>query len=152
MSIQSVKTQLKSLQEQIPGIAHAFAQAPAALNETDMPLFINLSGRGTPDYVGAGDFHNLMTRIYTMRLYVLPVALGIPGEGEREVEPLIQAVYDFFSARPALGGLENIYNAYLVGDSGVSPLQFQAGGKTYIGCDFTLQVKELLEFTYAQGE
>jgi hypothetical protein len=152
MSFLSVKTRLALLQEYIPVIRKEYAQAPEMINVSDMPLFINLTGRGNPDYVSEGDFHNLETRIYSMRLYVLPVALGIPGEGERLVEPLIETINTFFSARPSLGGLENIFTAYLIGDSGIIQLPYQAGGDLYIGCDFTLQVKELLEFSYAKGE
>lgn len=150
MSIATVKAKLATMQAAISGVKHAFAQAPSTISPADAPLFVNLTGAGAANYAALGDYHRDMTRIYTMRLYVLPVALGIPGEGERQVEPLIAAVYDYFNARPSLGGI--VVVSYITRDTGVTRLAFEEGGAPWIGTDFVLTVEEYEDITFAPSE
>jgi hypothetical protein len=150
MSIATVKNQLASMQAAISGIKHAFAQAPATISPADAPLFINLTGAGSADYAQQGDFSRVMTRFYTMRLYVLPATQGIPGEGERQVEPLIAATYAYFNARPSLGNL--VARSFIIRDTGVTRMMFEEGGIPWIGCDFTLSVEEYESIMFAPGE
>lgn len=150
MSILTVPPQLAVLQKQISGIKHAWAEAPNGLNASDLPAFVNFANAGKPDYAQLGDGQYVMTRLYTMRLYVLTVGSGIAGEGERLVKPLIENTYNHFVPRPSLGG--TVHLAYIIQDSGPSRLEFQMGGQLYIGVDFTIQVSEIVEYKFARGE
>lgn len=161
MSVTTVKAQLVTLQAQvldshgavlsgIPGVIHAFAEAPGTLNRSDMPCFVNFTGPATQDWAGLGDEMDIEARVYLMRLYVLPAADGTPGEAERLCEPFFSRVRDYFAARPQLGNLTGIQAAYVIGDSGVAPLKFNDPNQPILGIEFKLQVQEYIGFKYVE--
>lgn len=153
MSVATVKARLATIQKnRITGVKRAFAQGPNSINTADMPLFINLTKPAQHDWAILGSDFDQETRQYLMRLYVLPIGNGIPGEAERACEPFFDRVRDVFAARPTLEGLEGVQQAVLLGDSGVTLLDYPAGNLAYWGIEFRLQVTEYIEVIYAENE
>jgi hypothetical protein len=150
MSVATVKTKLAAMQILISGVKHAFVQVPESLNTAELPAFINLTGQATDDWQNLGDGMDLEARIYTMRLYVLPVVLGIPGEGERLCEPFFTRVRDYFASHPLLGNLAGVQIALVTGDSGVIAFPFDNSEQKYLGIEFKLQVQEHIGFNYVE--
>jgi hypothetical protein len=150
MSVATVKAAIVVMQKLITGVKTAYAQAPASLNTADLPMFVNLTSVANQDWEGLGDGGDYETRVYLMRLYVLQGVLGIPGEAERLCEPFFTSVRDYFAARPFLNGTHGVQYAYVIGDSGVTRLVFDNPETPLLGIEFKLQVKEQIQFTYAE--
>ena len=138
------------MQRLISGVKHAYEQAPTSLDTAQLPAFINLTGPGNDDWAGLGDGQEQNTRIYVMRLYILPVSSGIPGEVERLCEPFFESVRLYFAQRPTLGGLARVQSAYILSDSGVVKLPFKSADPEFLGTEFRLQVTEVISFNYAE--
>jgi len=153
MSVATVKTRLAFIQKnRISGVKRSFAQGPNSINTADMPLFINLTKPAQHDWQILGSDFDQEGRLYLMRLYVLPYGNGIPGEAERACEPFFDRVRDCFAARPGLEGLEDVQRAVLLGDSGVTLLDYPVGNFAYWGIEFRLNVVEYVEVIYAANE
>lgn len=151
MSVETVKDQLAVLQAAIPGVRRAYAQLPrTALVDADLPLFLNFARETTYDWSNIGHDMQRDIRLYIMQLYVLPAQLGIEGEAENLVEPWIKTVVDYFRARPKLGQLQYVQEAWIEGDSG--PRQFARADIPYWGVEFRLRVTEYYPRTYASLE
>ncbi|MCL4863861.1 MAG: hypothetical protein KJZ93_30925 [Caldilineaceae bacterium] len=153
MSVATVKARLALIQKnRITGVKRSFAQGPNIINTGDMPLFINLTKPAQHNWEILGDDLDQETRLYLMRLYVLPAGNGIPGEAERLCEPFFDRVRDVFAGRPSLEGLAGVQQAVLLGDSGVTLMDYPVGNFAYWGIEFKLQVTEYIEVIYAANE
>lgn len=150
MSVGTVKTRLATLQALVAGVGRAYVSAPNSLPPGDLPAFVNFTAGAQYDLIVGGATTNTETRQYLMRLYVAPVAAGLPGEVEGRCDALFTAVRDYFTARPSLGGLTGVQNAVLTGDGGVQV--FPYAGVDYIGIEFKLNVTEYINIVYAQNE
>jgi hypothetical protein len=151
MSIETVRTQLATLQASISGVKRAFEQLPrGAIVDADLPLFLNFARNAIYDWSILGADTNQSTRIYLMRLLVMPQQSGIDGEGESAVEPFIKTVVDYFASRPQLGRLSGVQNAIIVGDSG--PQQFVWFDIPYWSVEFQLRVVEYATRDYQNYE
>lgn len=157
MSIQTVRLRLKTLQEAIPGIVKAYSQLPRTmLNSADMPLFMTFVRDSENDLSELGSDTILTTRSYMMWLIVKALAEGEEGEGEALVEPWIDTVTAYFSARPTLGALAGVLDSYIASDSGpkrmVWPGTNTAPTGVYWGAEFKLDVTEVVYRQYSNNE
>jgi hypothetical protein len=134
MDVKAIKAQVAQVQAGIAGVKTTFATAPAKLNKMDLPAFVNFTGEAS--YRAAGYGRPGVRRTFLMRLYVAPIAHGLPGEVESLVEPFFERVMTAFAAAPALG--ESL--ATLTGDGGVAVFEY-AGGE-YLGVEFRLEVED----------
>ena len=150
MSVETVKARLATIQAGITGVRRAYAEVPNSITAADMPLFVTLTGPANHDWQALGSDQDKEQRTYRMRLFVMPLGQGYPGEGENAAEPFFTRVRDTFSARPGLEGLTGVQSATLIGDSGLVVLDFQE--QQYWGIEFELQVVEYVEVTYAEGD
>jgi len=148
MAIETIKTQLATIQSNITGIKRAYAQAPNSLPPADMPVMVNFTGAAALDDLGG--YQQTISRTYKMRLYVAPLGSGISGEAERLCEPYFERVWQQFAARPGLENLTGVLNAQILRDSGVIVLDY--AGERYIGIEFALQTMEVMEVAYAANE
>jgi len=149
VSVETVKTALATLQAQITGVTIAYAAAPASLG-ADLPAFVNFAGAATEDWAALGSESVILERReYRMRLYVAPVQEGIPGEAEARCTPFFRRVFDYFAARPSLGGVVTVQRARIAGDGGVQQLVFN---DPFVGIEFRLQVEEYVPVEYADRE
>ena len=169
MTVDTVMTRLYQMQLQCPADAtatpkflFAYNDAPRTLDAGNMPCFVNLPGQATNDYANLGDNQYINSRLYYMRLYILPWVLGIEGESSAQLRTIIPLVYAFFAARPKLGGivdalgnkippLANVRDAFITSDTGLVPFKFEENN-TILGCEFRLQVNEYQYFDYAYDE
>ena len=149
--VSAIKTALAALELQIAGVVHAWAQGPNALNASDLPAFVNLSGAATQDWNMEGGGEGVETRQYRLLLYVLPYGQGVPGEGERACEPFLDSVPKFFAGRPALG-TKFVFNAYPNRDSGLTILTYAGPDDRYWGIEFGLTVISHLPYEYGSNE
>ncbi|MCB0207711.1 MAG: hypothetical protein KDJ52_00185 [Anaerolineae bacterium] len=153
MSVATVKARLVTIQQNITGVLTAYAQGPNSLSAANMPLFVNLTRKAEVDWKVFGSDMGLETRLYAMQLYVMPFGQGVPGEAEEACELFFPLVRDTFAARPSLEQLLGVQEATFLGDSGVIGLKYPLeGGSLYWGIEFRLQVKEVVERTYANSE
>jgi hypothetical protein len=156
MSIASVRTQLAALQLRIAGIKQSYPNAAVpglprgAINDMDLPLFLNFVREAPHDYRTDGETFDLEVRTYVMQLLVAPVNLQEPGEGENATTLLIDPVMDFFRARPRLE-MDGVWRAIITRDTGARSNLVWAN-VNYWGCEFTLQVSEIIPITFAPGE
>lgn len=157
MSIETVRAQLAILEAGITttsgsAIGRAYTQLPReAVNDADLPAFLNFVRDGTSDITNVGEDAYQFTRLYTMWLLVLPGQEGLTqGEAESRVEPWIPAVYTYFNARPKLSAVTDVKRANIVGDTG--PRQLIWADVVYWGCEFRLSVTERLTRSYVGNE
>jgi hypothetical protein len=148
MSVATVKARLASIQEAIPGVLVAYAQGPLSLVGANMPCFVNLTRPATVDWEQGSDL-GIETRLYAMQLYVMPFGQGVPGEAERKCETFFPLVRITFAARPGLEDLPGIQEAIFLGDSGVIIMSYPLQGERYFGVEYRLQVREVVERSYA---
>lgn len=159
MNIASVKERLALLEaggidsEDVPvtgisGVNRAYAQGPASLPESDMPVMLNFTGP-TLSFLNIGGVYYLEKRQFNCRLYVSPTQGGIDGEAERKVEPFIDAGMRMFVSRASLGDGEpadliaGIFKFSYLGDSGVQVMRY--AGVDYLGVEFRVAVEAVIE-------
>ncbi len=128
----------------IEGIKKAYAEAPATLPESDLPIFCNFFGP-TRSFTNLGGTLYQEDRIYLCRLYVVSIQAGIDGEAERKVEPFIDRCMKAFIKHNSLGdgfidqALPGIQSFEYLGDTGITVLTFAqvqfAGVEFRVGID-----------------
>lgn len=132
----------------IDGVKRAYAQGPASLPESDMPVFVNFTGP-TLEFTKIGWYFLREKRQFNCRLYVSPIQGGIDGEAERKVEPFIEAGMRQFLAHLSFGDgnpddlIEEVFVFDYLGDSGVAT--FAYAGAQYLGVEFRVAVTAILE-------
>lgn len=119
---------------------------PNSIPPSDLPFFGNFTGQAAYGRQQGSDL-DIVTRSYTMRLFVAELGQGIPGEIERLCEPFFESVRDKFDGLPRLDNLNGVRDAKILSDSGAGVLQY--AGETFIGIEFKLQVIEEAQITYA---
>jgi hypothetical protein len=151
--ISDIKTRLAAIAETVPDIKRAYANAPALLPESDMPIVCAFVGPEVRS--GAGNPAEF-TRTFLLRLYVVPVQAGYDGEAERRVEPFLMSVRDVFLSHPRLGlgtaqsALAFVRRAEWLGDGGVAVLPYAR--QQYLGAEFRLNVSMIVPIQYAKFE
>ncbi|HMW87555.1 MAG TPA: hypothetical protein PKD65_16140 [Nitrospira sp.] len=139
----------------ITNIKRAYAQGPASLPESDMPLFVNFTGP-TLSFQNIGGIFYREKRQFNCRLYVAPVQKGIDGEAERKVEPFIEPCMRQFLKHASLGDGEaadliaGIFTFTYLGDTGITVLNY--ANTPYLGVEFRVAVEAVIEQEYATLE
>jgi hypothetical protein len=119
----------------------AFENVPYTISAADMPLFVNFVGALTDsEMIGSDDRARTYndTRNYTLTLYHSPYGAGVEGEKRGLLTPYFALVYDVFAKYPHLKMMGGVLDAKLVGDSGMTIVNFVS--QQYYGVRFTLQV------------
>ncbi len=137
-TITTVKTAIGALLSDITGIRRVYATAPNSLAPADLPSAVVYTGAGV--YAERGYDLRGETRQYFIRVYVLSLQQGIPGEAESACEPFLVSVRAAFVDGARLNRLIDVLEARLVGDQGISVLIL--GGVSYLGVEFTLEVTQ----------
>ena len=138
----------------ITGIRTAYATIPRAVNDADLPGLVVLPGPAIYDYQSAtwGETMQSRKRTYYLDLLYSRSDTGVGGEVQIAVEPLMDSLTDFFSARPGLwldGTTQPedvVFNSRMVGDSGYIKIEY--AGKAYDGVRFSLEVEEVFDVGY----
>ncbi|HNT77559.1 MAG TPA: hypothetical protein PKH77_21295 [Anaerolineae bacterium] len=134
-----IKTALATVLAAITGVRRVYTTAPNSLPPSDLPAWVIYTGPATYAVRGYGIYDG-ETRRYTLRLYVLPLQEGIPGEAEAACEPFFTRVRAALDPDNRLNQLVGILELTLLGDQGVSVLNL--GGSAYLGIEFTLEVTQ----------
>lgn len=139
----------------INGVQRAYAQGPASLPESDLPVMVNFVGP-TLSFQNIGGIFYLEKRQFNARLYVCPTQAGIDGEAERRVEPYIELVMRQFLKHQSLGDGEpldliaGIFKFSYIGDSGITVMRYAK--IDYLGVEFRVSVESVIEQEAAQYE
>ena len=151
MSISTVTARCATIQEEIAGIEKAFAfdETPNSLKTAALPCMTNFPSSAT--YAGGGTHMSEETRVYQMMLWLAPVSRPVDAARHtEEIEGFINLIRYAFLDRPALGGLQYVRSAKLAGDGG--PVVQAYAGVDYLSIVFNLEVTELCEVNYADGD
>lgn len=133
-NVDDVLTAMYALEATVSG-THPFDAPPDSLPETDQPMWVNVPGAATYDWVSAGEegesdsggtgyIEGFETREYEARLHVCPIGDGISGEAVNRLRPWYPAGRDLFMAHPTLGGLPGIQGVTTLGDPGMRTLLY----------------------------
>ena len=153
--INTIKTRLAEVALTVSGVKRAYAEAPKALPEGDMPILVSFVGPVT-SFEKHGDEMAEETRTFMLRLYVKPVGAGYDGDAELAVEPFVTSVRDTFLSHPKLGLGTYVSQIPFVtlmrwlGDGGIST--FQYAGNSYIGIEFRISVSAMIPIGIAKYE
>lgn len=132
----------------ITNVKRAYAQGPASLPESDLPLFVNFTGP-TLEFTNIGGYFVREKRQFNCRLYVAPIQSGVDGEAERKVEPFIEAGMRQFLSYKSLGDgnpddlIEGVFAFEYLGDSGVTVLRY--ADSPFLGVEFRVAVTAIVE-------
>lgn len=145
ITINEILTGLATIEAGITGIKQAFATPPNGISTVDFPLFLNLVGPATYDWVNFGEdeewLEGLETRNYDCILILGAVGQGIENEKYADGIPYIELARSAFASRPFLtnpsGGAT--YQLTLVSDNGIRP-DVKYGGLDYYGIRFTVRI------------
>lgn len=154
MTFAAVRQRLADVEANIPGIRRAFVRRPRLIEPGDLPCFVNTPGASVYDLERFGEQMFDDVRRWTLRLYVAEVGADIEEKQEEACEVFIERVQAYLLARPGLElTSENaprglIYDTTFRGDSGPRRLAYV---REYVGIEFTLDIADLKEITYADG-
>jgi hypothetical protein len=131
----------------ISDLRRAMDYSPRSLPPGDLPAVIIFTGPARYDIVvlGARGETMLETRTYLARLYGAPIALGIDGEAEQQVEPFLRSLPAAFEGRlglphPTTGEeLAWVQQVTVVGDNGIGVLTHN--GDQFLGIEFRIEVE-----------
>ncbi len=137
-TITAVKTAIGTRLGAVTGIKRVYTTAPNSLSPGDLPVAVVYTGPGV--YAERGYQQRGETRQYFVRVYVLSLQQGLPGEVESACEPFLTAVRAAFTDGGRLNRLTDVLEARLLGDQGISVLML--GGVSYLGVEFTLEVTQ----------
>jgi hypothetical protein len=156
MSIDTVTTQLATIQAAITGItkAYAFDETPNSLTPAVLPCFTNIPGTAefaVPPGTPWGDGVAAETRRYEMWLWICPASSPVDVKRQASaVQGHIENVKAAFYGRPQLEGLQGVFRARLVSDTG--PAVQEYGGTEYVCVGFVEEITFLEQVTYATGD
>ncbi|MGC9395389.1 MAG: hypothetical protein ACP5J4_11095 [Anaerolineae bacterium] len=136
--ITAVKTAIGTLLSGVSGIERVYTTAPNSLPPADLPAAVIYTGSGV--YAERGYNQRGETRQYIIRVYVLSLQQGVPGEAENRCEPFLVSVRAAFPDGHRLNRLAGVLEARLTGDQGISVLVL--GGVSYLGVEFALEVTQ----------
>ncbi len=153
-TMQQVRERLAEIQRTVTGVKRAYAWAPQALPDGDLPLFCTFTGPATVALLSETLLEE--TRTWLMRLYVKNVQAGIDGEAEKMVDEFLLSVRDAFLSHPLLGNgvldaaLPFVKRAAWMGDNGIQVLTY--AGQPYLGAEFRLNLIAIVTATLAGYE
>lgn len=150
MSVAAVTDALKAVELTISGVKAAYSlnEIPQRLNVSSLPAFVNWPGAATYEMSGG---LAIETRRYRCILYVDP--LQSPAEMRYKganAEPLLAAARVKLLGAAGLRGTADVLSARLVGDTGLIAIEDYGG--TYMGVEFTVEVKEHVVIAYADSD
>ena len=136
MSIQSIITQVASLEATVSGVKHAYDTADSTINE--FPAFINFPESGVINRTP-----NLRKTIHRIKM-LLYVTDSVLASAEAELRPYLVATLDVFDTHLSLNS--SAASSQIVGYKyGV----LEYGGQKYLGISFDLDVTEWIPFSFA---
>lgn len=152
-----IRQRVSDLQLLITGTAVSYPRPPKSIIGANMPLWVNVWGEAEndKDFWGTNDARE--GRLMRMLLYVTPMAGGIPGEAEEELEPWFDRVKLFWNQHPNLRDallasnteLTDVEGAYLEGDNGVVGMGYSEDPTKYAGIEFRLRIFRRQHFVFA---
>ena len=160
--MQTITTQaaaLAAIEEAIPGVAHAYAEAPDTI-EGNLPAFVNVPGQSTDlwgenlveDAAGLEYFETIERRVWTCALYVAQRGEGIEGEIIRRCYPFFDSVRDALQGHQSLGGVKGVLKVTYQGDNGIAFERLKYQNLIYSGIVFRLQITSRITSAIAPGE
>lgn len=142
----------------LPTLVHvkAFAQAPFALAEQDLPLWVFFTGPATYPVPPPQAVDRLYreTRDFTAAFYVTIAQSGVDGEAERVVEPYVDSARNLIQSHIQLwDGVDadrvpGIMRTFLVRDTGIGTLIYGQAVPKYNGISYTVRVEADNEVKY----
>jgi hypothetical protein len=154
-TIANIKTRLAEVARTVANVKRAYAEAPASLPETDLPIFVSFVGPVT-GFQKHGEQMGEEARTFILRMFVKAVQSGYDGDAERAVEPFVTSVRDTFLSHPALGlgtsasQIEWVTGMTWLGDGGITVLPF--AGIPYLGVEYRINVSYLVPIGIANYE
>jgi hypothetical protein len=153
--INTIKTRIAEVALTVPNVKRAYAEAPKALPESDLPALVSFVGPVT-SFEKHGDEMAEETRTYIVRLFVKPVGAGYDGDAEKAAEPFVTSLRDTFLSHPRLGLGSYVSQIPFVtlmrwlGDGGIST--FPYAGNSYLGIEFRISVSVMVPIGIAKYE
>jgi hypothetical protein len=135
MSLDSIMTQIATVESGIVGVLKANDKAPATMNV--FPSFVNFPAGGTID-------RRPSTRWPTHKIILeLHVTKQVLPEAERLLRPYLESTLDAFDGHLTLNGT--------CGNSRITSYQYGVltyNGQQHLGITFTLEATEITPFTF----
>lgn len=128
-------------------------ERPDSLPETDFPRWVNIPGPAQDAWTMGSDqaaIEGIETREYRCILYVAPVGDGIAGEAVDEVRPYFATGRKLFMSHQTLGGLSGVLSVKVLGDGGLTEMQYAK--EPYWAIPFRVQVQVRVRDEYASNE
>lgn len=151
-TVAQVKVRLADILNNVAGLRKAYAYSPRSLPPTDLPAVLVFTGPARYDNVTLARGNMILeTRAYLLRLLVQPVAIGIDGEAEMQVETFLRtipaAVDDQLGLPHPTSGVELDYvqQVTALGDNGIGV--FVHNGDEYMGAEFRIEVETYVQKT-----
>lgn len=135
MSLETIITRLKTIEENITGVKKAFDAAPESVASGDLPVVLNVSDSGEFS-IEAGGYGRTD---HTIRILLLVTPRTDLAADEAKVRPFVKRFRDAFAAAVKLDGLSTVAHAEL------TSYRYGAityGESEYAGIEFTLEVTE----------
>lgn len=146
MSITTVCAAIAAIGASISGITSAKDPGTPKLDTAQLPALYVLTGPATHEWYGD---YGIETRQYRIQVAVVPYDQGMSGQQEARCRPVLTAVRNAFASRPALDGTVGVQESLVMQDSGI--IMLSSYDQAFWGFEMRLQVKEVMERTYADG-
>ena len=143
MSVDTVIPVLTAINAAITGVVRAYDTLPGSLNAADCPAMLIIPGPAEQEQITLQGM--LEERIYTLLVYVKPIALDKFNEAYNDARAFFRRVQEAYGAANRLNDLATVLDAHIVSDSGVQPLVY--GQVQYAGIEFRLRVREMVGMT-----
>lgn len=154
MSVTTTLTRIAAMCRLISGIRTAFDNIPRTLDDSELPAIVIYPGAVVYDTDSQGDEIVVMSRRYTITLYLDRAGFGSEAQNQTAIVPFFEGIADYFLARPGLelAGASNpqdvSYNARLISDSGFQILAYPLSGMPYAAIEFILEVSDVRSISY----
>lgn len=149
---------LAAVERQIPGVAHAYDEAPDTILG-NLPAFVNFPGQANMTWnqnlveTPAGEFfEGIEARQWSCALYVAARGEGVEGEIIRRCYPFFDWVRDALQGHQSLGGAAGVLKVTYQGDNGIAFERLKYQEEIYSGIVFRVQVTTRLTSAIAPGE
>jgi hypothetical protein len=154
MDLNAVKQRFVEIEAPL-GIT-GYVNTPHSIPETDLPVALHFVRSATHESNGSGIL--IEKRLFLIRVFIVPLVSGVPGESESIVEPYLDRVLVAFGERPGLSSsesddpLEGIQTMKIISDSGVTILPYPDAQTKFLGLEFTVQVMAVSNTQYVNKE
>lgn len=138
---------------QIAGLNRVYQTIPQVVQDSELPCLITWPGPNTNDYQSVDLGVDMVETIRTYDLIVLYSRTNVATSGETQIgiEPLFDAVNNFFIQRPGLWLTSQVQpdvtlNSKVTGDRGFEQIEYAK--QPYLGFRLTIEVQELIDIAY----